>query len=60
MNELDIFFIFGDLDGSVKWCAYPDGNYIFNVDTRNTRTRSENMFKVNKKDTRMTPVMSHI
>ena len=42
----DIFFIFGDLDGSGKWCAYPDGNYIFKVDTRNTRTRSEKYLKL--------------
>ena len=45
----------------------PAGNYMFKVNSRNTRTRCAdntvtrtrtNMFKVNNKDTRRTPVAS--
>ena len=36
----------------------PAGNYIFKVNNRNTRTKVWNMFKVNNKDTKKTPLAS--
>ena len=35
---------------------FPAGIYLLKVNNRNTRTRNENMFKVNNKDNRTTPM----
>ena len=34
-----------------KQASIPAGNYMFKVNNRNTRARSEKLFKVNNKDT---------
>ena len=41
--------------------VYPTGIYLLKVKNKNTRTRCENMFKVNNKDTRTMPLaIEHI
>ena len=37
--------------------VYPAGIYLLKVNNRDTKTRGENMFKINSKNTRTTPMV---
>ena len=43
---------------SVSFIIYPAGIYLLKVNNRNTRTKVRNMFKVNNKATKTTPMAS--
>ena len=47
-------FIF--LEATIERCSYPSNNYMFKVNNRNTRTKVWNMFKVNNKAIKTTPL----